>query len=157
MHTLLLGSIVAACMFAPAVLAQTAEPRHALVIGNSAYQIGPLANPRRWEAFSPTVSVSTTCSAMSGNGRKIAGTGITAALRLMRVHGFQATAPSASPAAGAGTAARAACVRRIGTGRPPATGATFSVFGSPGRNDHFHLYVFTACAAPQGAAPLIFG
>lgn len=39
---------IAACALLAATLshAQTAEPRHALVIGNSAYQVGALANPR---------------------------------------------------------------------------------------------------------------
>ena len=68
------------------------------------------------------VSVSTTWSATSGSGRRIAGTTTTTGRRPTARHGRAATAVAASSAAVPGTTVRVSSARRTAAGTPPTSG-----------------------------------
>ena len=98
-----------------------------------------------------TVSVFTTCTAMSGNGLRTAGTTATSALRRTVGRASQEIVRCASVAAAPGTAVRGSCVRRTASGTRPDSVTTSSGSVLPGRFPHES---FPPClGVPRGCAP----
>jgi len=97
----------------------------------------PMANcasRRRPSAHSRRMHLAcTTWWATSLSGRRIVGTPVTRARRPTARRGGTAIAAAASSAAVPGTAFQAASARRTAAGTRPASGASSSAFGSPGR------------------------
>ena len=83
-------------------------------------------------SFAPTRSVSTTWSATSGSGRRIAGTTITTVRPTTAQHGRAAIVISASSAAVPGTPSGRPPLRAPQQGQIPSPGATSWASGSPG-------------------------
>jgi formylglycine-generating enzyme required for sulfatase activity len=82
----------------------------------------------RWTVSPPIRGASTTCTATSGNGRRIAGTTTTPAIRRMAARGLPATAVCVSCAAAAGRMHLTRCARQGGAGTRRTRATASSVF-----------------------------
>ena len=106
-----------------------------------------------WARFLRTGLVCTTCTGMSGNGSRTAGTTATRGLRRTGAHGRRAeSAAGAVCAAGPGATFRGSFAPRTAAGTPPDTAATISGFVYPGRSPRDSLPHYLRS---PGAEPLV--